>query len=111
MQSTSPRGASETDKNIYNHINGYTLNRYSTQWKAPHCEGKAVWCFSFSLFCGILIPQGGLRSESVAAIIGNENAPAWRQPKPGRANPNREIKAGAVSIHHPAEKRKEKSKK
>ena len=78
------------------------------QRKTPHCEGKAVWCFSFSLFCGIYIPQGGLRSERFVSIIYNENAPAWRQPKPGRANPNRKIKAGAVSIHHPAEKRKEK---
>ena len=108
MQSTSPRGASETDKNIYNHINGYTLNRYSTQWKAPHCEGKAVWCFSFSLFCGILIPQGGLRSESVAAIIGNENAPAWLAPEPGRYRPQSQtIKAGTIIIHCPAEKRKD----
>ena len=53
------------------------------------------------------IPPGGLRTKRVYNIIQHENAPAWRQPKPGRANPNREIKAGTDSIHHPAEKRKE----
>ena len=53
------------------------------------------------------IPPGGLRIKRVYNIIQHENAPAWRQPKPGRANPNRQIKAGTDSIHHPAEKRKE----
>ena len=80
----------------------------------PNGKRHTIWGSRVALFFGWdikVIPPGGLYDKFPVVIISKKDAPAWRQPKPGRANPNRQIKAGTDSIHHPAEKRKEKYKK
>ena len=75
----------------------------------PNGKCHTIWGSRVALFFDIKnIPPGGLYDKFPAVIISKKDAPAWRQPKPGRANPNRPIKAGTDSIYHPAEKRKEK---
>lgn len=55
----------------------------------------------------IIIPQGGFHHYLYIDII-NARCPGMAGTTPGRADPNREIKAGTNIIHCPAEKRKDK---
>ena len=52
-------------------------------------------------------PPGGFRHYKNIDII-NARCPGMAGTTPGRADPNREIKAGTNIIHCPAEKRKDK---
>ena len=53
------------------------------------------------------IPQGGFHHYKNIDII-NTRCPGMAGTTPGRADPNRKIKAGIVIIYCPAEKRKDK---
>ena len=55
----------------------------------------------------IIIPQGGFHHYLYIDII-NARCPGMAGTTPGRADPNREIKAGTNIIHCPAEKTKHK---
>jgi hypothetical protein len=68
------------------------------------------YCNEFTLFIihhNKYIPQGGFHHYKNIDII-NARCPGMAGTTPGRANPNREIKAGKNIIHCPAEKRKDK---